>query len=330
MEKTERHLLATPEQMLEMYRWLKLTRDTEAGMVEYHQHTPITELPHSSMGQEAVSVGCCYPLREDDLVHPSLRTRGAFLIRGISSRVMMAGALGKVTGAAHGKSTSHHMGDKATGVVVGTGCVAGNVPVAVGTALGTMLQGKDSVTVVFFGDGACNRGDVHECMNMASVFNLPIIFVIENNRYALTTPASFHSRVKDLASRASAYDIPGVTVDGNDVMAVYGAMLEAIRRARAMEGPTVLECKTYRYRRHSEREPHDLRPEGEIEYEMEHNDPVKRYVAYLLENGFATQEQIDAIDASVKEEVADAFRFAEESPYPEPEKYFWTNVYAED
>ena len=319
----------TKKQFLEMYRWLALIRETEAKMVEYHQHSPICELPHASLGQEAISVGCVYPLKKDDLVLPSLRTRGAFLIKGISSRTMMAGAFGKDTGAAHGKCTSHHMSDRSCGVIVGTGVVAGHVPIAVGTALASKLMGKDSVSVAFFGDGACNRGDIHESMNMAAVFNLPLIFVIENNRYAINVPASYHSKVKDFALRAAGYGIPGVVVDGNDLIAVYEVMTEALKRARNGEGPTVIECKTYRFRRHSEREPHDLRPEEEVKYQMEHNDPVKRYCSYLLDNGIARQEQLDELNSSVKEEVADAIKFAEESPFPDPSGYVLTNVYAE-
>jgi len=319
----------TKKQLMEMYRWLVLIRETEVKMVEYHQHSPICELPHSSIGQEAISVGCVYPLRKDDLILPSLRTRGAFLIKGISSRIMMAGAFGKDTGAAHGKCTSHHMSDRTCGVIVGTGVVAGHVPIAVGTSLATKLMGKDSVSVVFFGDGACNRGDVHESMNMAAVFNLPVIFVIENNGYAITVPASYHSKVKDLAVRAEGYGIPGEIVDGNDLIAVYNVMQTAIERARKGEGPTVVECKTYRFRRHSEREPHDLRPEEEVKYQMEHNDPVKRYSAYLLDNGFAKREQLEEMNASVKEEVMDAIKYAEDSPFPDPRIYALTNVYAE-
>lgn len=313
---------------LEMLRWLHLIRETELRIVEYHKHSPLPELPHSSLGQEAISVGCVYPLRQDDQILPSLRTRGAFLVKGISSRTMMAGAFGKVTGAAHGKNTSHHMGDPKCGVIAGTGIVAGHVPVGLGTALVAKLQKKDFVSVCFYGDGAANRGDVHESLNMASVFDLPYIFVCENNQYAISSPAGFHTRVDNIAERAKGYGIPGIVVDGNDVIAVYDVMCEAIDRARGGKGPTLIECKTYRWKNHSERDPRDLRPKEEIKDWIENKDPLKKYISYLLGHNILSLEEISSIEKSVREEVDDAISFAENSSFPDPEDAL-TNVYAE-
>ncbi len=304
---------------LEMYRWLYLTRRTEERMVEYHHHSPLTELPHVSIGQEAISVGACYNLRQDDLILPSLRTRGAFLVKGISSRRMMAGAFAKVTGSGRGKNTSHHLGDRQCGVIAGSGIVGGHIPLGVGTALAAKLHKQDYVSVVFFGDGATNRGDFHESLNMAAIWKLPVVFVCENNMYAISTPVSYHVAVPDIANRAAAYGMPGIVVDGNDVLAVYKEAQAAYERARRGEGPTLLECKTYRWRGHSERDPRDGRPPEEVAAWKE-KCPLKKFRDFLLAEQWAVAAELDTIEEDVKTEVEDAIRFAEESPYPPPEE----------
>lgn len=312
--------------LLEMYRLLLLTRHTEERMVEYHHHTPLPELPHVSIGQEAVAIGTCYGLRQDDQVIPSLRTRGAFLAKGISSRTMMAGAFAKVTGAARGKNTSHHMGDKKAGVIAGSGVVGSHIPIGVGVALAAKLKKRDYVTVVYFGDGAANRGDFHEGLNLAAVLKLPVVFVCENNLYAISTPMSFHMAIKNIADRAAGYGMPGVVVDGNDVLAVYEAAQEAYSLARSGGGPTLLECKTYRWRGHSERDPRDPRPKEEME-EWKKRCPVARMKQYLLAQGVAQESELEDIYEKVRTEVEDAIKFAESSPFPPAEEAL-LNVYA--
>lgn len=319
-------LVLEKKDYLEMYRLLYLTRYTEEKMVEYHHHTAIPELPHVSIGQEAISIGTCYNLSKEDLVIPSLRTRGAFLAKGISSRTLMAGAFGKATGAARGKNTSHHMGDKERGVIAGTGVVAGHIPIGVGTALASKLSKRNYVTVVYFGDGATNRGDFHESLNLAAIWKLPVVFVCENNLYAISTPSSYHMAITDIAERANSYGIKGVTVDGNDLIAVYEAAQAAYDRARSGEGPTLLECKTYRWRGHSERDPRDSRNPEEIE-SWKKKCPVKRYKEHLTAEKIATPKELAEIEEQVKEEVQDAIKFAEVSPYPAQEETL-TNVYA--
>ncbi|MDR1827303.1 MAG: thiamine pyrophosphate-dependent dehydrogenase E1 component subunit alpha [Methylobacteriaceae bacterium] len=301
--------------LLELYRWMLLSRITEERMTEYHKHSPLPELPHSGIGQEAISAGTVYGLRPDDLILPSLRTRGAFIFKGIPQRMMMAGAFAKVTGAARGKNTSHHMGYRPAGVIAGSGVVAAHLPVGVGVALAARLQKKDYIAVAYFGDGASNRGDVHESMNMAAVMKLGLVFICENNLYSISTPASKHSGIVDLARRADGYGMPGVVVDGNDVLAVYDAAMQAYARARAGEGPTFIECKTYRWLGHSERDPRDLRPKEEIEA-WKRKCPVKRFREYLLAGGHADEADLDAIRAGVTADVDDAVKFAEESPFP--------------
>lgn len=316
------------EDYKKMFRLLYLIRHTEQSMVEYHQHSPITELPHVSIGQEAISVGTCYGLRREDKVAPSLRTRGAFICKGISSRSMMAGAFGKDIAETRGKNTSHHMGDKEVGVIGGTGIVAGHVPVAVGVALAAKLMKEDYVTVTYFGDGAINRGDIHEAMNLAAIWDLPIVFVCENNGYAISTSVEDSVKIKNLADRASAYGMEGVVVDGNDLLAVYKVFEEAYEKARKGKGPTFIECKTYRWRGHSERDPRDDRPIEEIE-EWKAKCPVKRFREYLLNEKIVTEEELFVIESSVKDEVSDAIKYAEECPYP-PIDILETNVYAKD
>lgn len=313
--------------LLELYRWMLLSRITEERMTEYHKHTPLPELPHAGIGQEAIAAGTVYGLTIEDQILPSLRTRGAFIFKGISSRTMMAGAFAKVTGAARGKNTSHHMGDRKVGVVAGSGVVAAHLPIAVGIALAAKLQKKDYVAVAYFGDGGSNRGDVHESMNMAVAMKLGVVFICENNGYAISTPIEAHSGIKDLALRAQGYGMPGVTVDGNDVLAVYDAAQKAYARARSGEGPTLIECKTYRWCGHSERDPRDLRPAEEIAAWKE-KCPVKRFREYLLSTKSADEAALEAIHVNVVAEVDDAIAFAEQSALP-PAEEAALHVYAQ-
>ena len=312
---------------LEMYRWLYLIRRTEGAMVGVNSHTPICELPHASIGQEAISVGICYGLRREDQLIPSLRTRGGFLMKGISSRTMMGGAFGKDVEPCRGKNTSHHIGDVTCGVVSGCGILASHLPVAVGVALAIKQRKENAVVAACLGDGSCNRSDVHEAMNFAAVYDLPVIFVIENNQYAMSTPIRTTARVEHLADRAAGYGIPGVTVDGNDTLAVYEAAMTAYQRARGGKGPTVLECMTYRWRGHSEKDTRDLRPKEEIE-QWKARCPVKAFRKLVLD-GILTEEELKKAETQAEAEVADAVEFAENGPYP-PLELLETNVYEEE
>ena len=248
---------------------------------------------------------------------PSLRTRGAFFVKGIPTRVQMAGMYAKATGPAGGKATAHHMGDTARGVLVGSGIVGASITVAAGAALAFKLQRKDHVVVAFFGDGAAQRGDFHEGLNFAGVFKLPVIFVLENNGYAEMTPVAKHFAGADFACRAQGYGFPGVRMDGNDVFAVYDAVQTAVRRARAGEGPSLLECVTYRMRGHSENNPvTTCRDMGEVEA-WRPKDPILRMRAALLKGGTLTEALAARVDAEVAAEIEDALAYAQESPSPE-------------
>ncbi len=305
-----------PRDLLEMYRLLRLTREFEDRLCALWGHGGVIELPHGSQGQEAIAVGACYGLRPHDQVMPSLRTRGAFIVRGVPVKVQMAGIFGKVGGPARGKSTTHHMADPEHGVLLGSGLIGSDIPVAVGAALAFKLRKEDHVVINFFGDGAAQRGDFHEGLNFAGVFKLPIIFVLENNGYAEYTPLDKHFAGSDFACRAEGYGFPGKRLDGNDVLAVYEEVQQAIRRARSGEGPTLLECMTYRYRSHCEaRAPDYLRDPDELARWQE-RDPIRLFEALLASKGLLDEAGRQAVGVMVKEEITEAIRYAEESPFP--------------
>lgn len=317
----------TEKDVIQMYRWMLLTRAFEDRICGLWGKGGVVELPHGSQGQEAIAVGACYGLRQQDQVMPSLRTRGAFLVKGISARVQMAGVYAKVTGPARGKATAHHMGDTERGVLVGSGIVGASITVAVGAALAFKLQRKDNVVVDFFGDGAAQRGDFHEGLNFAGVFKLPIIFVLENNGYSEYTPLSKHFAGSDFACRAQGYGFPGLRLDGNDIFAVYEAVQAAATRARAGEGPTLLECVTYRYRNHCEVQPPEaFRDPAEIE-QWRAKDPIARMRTQLMQRGILTDAIERKVTAEVEAEIDDAIKYAEESPFPAPEELY-KDVYA--
>lgn len=318
----------TPQNLLEIYRWLVLTRTFEDQICTlWSKPDTLAECPHGSQGQEAIAVGACYGLRRDDQVLPSLRTRGAFLVKGISTRVQMAGVYAKVTGAAKGKFTAHHMGDPAAGVLIGSGIVGASITVATGAALAFKLRKRDNIVVDFFGDGGAQRGDFHEGLNFAGAFKLPIVYVLENNGFAEYTPVAKHLAAANFACRAEGYGFPGYKVDGNDVLAVYEEVQRAAARARAGEGPTLLECVTYRMRGHSEVDrPEDLRDRAEIA-QWRTRDPVELFRSQLLERGILTRNLVDKFNREAEEEVQDAVRYAEESATP-PLEELYRDVYA--
>lgn len=310
-----------------IYFYLYLTRHTDEVDIKKYKQGQLQETIHASIGEEAIAAGAGIQLRPDDYVLPSLRSRGFFFVKGISSREMMAGMYGKVTGPAKGKYTSHHMGDMKRGVVWGTGLIGSSLPVAVGVALGVKMARRDSVVMVSFGDGASSRGDCHESMNLASVWKLPVIFICENNGWAMSTSRSKQMAIDKLSIRAAGYGMPGVTVDGDDVTAVYDATEVAIQRARKGDGPSLIECVTHRWSGHFATDMQHYRDPNEIE-ECKQHCPVVKYRKYLLDQGILTDADIERIEIAVQEEVDDAIAFAEQSEAPSP-SIVATHVYAE-
>jgi pyruvate dehydrogenase E1 component alpha subunit len=284
---------------------------------------------HTYIGEEAVAVGICAHLDTTDYITSTHRGHGHCIAKGADIKKMMAELFGRATGYCKGKGGSMHIADFSVGMLGANGIVAGGFGLATGAGLAAQLRGTGQVTICFFGDGAANRGPFHENINIAAVWKLPVVYVCENNQYAQWTPQREVTLVTDIASMSAAYGIPGVQVNGMDVLAVYEAAGEAIERARQGEGPTLLECKTYRYRGHNYGDPQLYRTKEEIAEWMEKRDPIKRLAAYMREEGILTDERDQAIQQQVTEEIQAAVRFAEGSPYPTPDELY-RDVYSYD
>ena len=271
---------------------------------------------HSYEGEEAVAVGVCQALRKDDYVFSTHRGHGHTLAKGAAPRAMMAELLGKATGMSRGRGGSMHMFDPRLGLLGGNGIVGGGLSLALGSAFSAQYRGTDQVTVCFFGDGAACQGVFHESLNLAALWKLPVIYVCENNQYAVTTPVAQTLAISDIGERSAGYGCPGTVVDGMDVLAVYDAATAAVRHARAGKGPVLLECKTYRYCAHCMVIP-DRRDTREREAWRE-TDPIVRFEADLLEQGAITPDELQRLQTEAQQTMEEAVAFAEASPYPDP------------
>ncbi|MBI2844185.1 MAG: thiamine pyrophosphate-dependent dehydrogenase E1 component subunit alpha [Armatimonadetes bacterium] len=279
------------------------------------------ELPgtvHLYAGQEAVAVGVCSALRKDDYITSTHRPHGHAVAKGIPVKALMAELFAKTTGCCRGYGGSMHMGDIDYGMVPAIAIVGGGIPVAAGIGLAFKRLKTDRVVACFFGDGASSEGAFHEGVNMAAIWDLPVIFVCENNLYGASTHVSRVMKVDNIAERASAYGIPGVIADGMDVLSVYDATVEAVERARSGSGPTLIECKTYRFLGHSRTDPQQYRSKEEMEF-WKSKDAIPRLKAWLIENEHFTAEEIDRIHEEVERELDEAVEFAKNSPSPLPE-----------
>jgi TPP-dependent pyruvate/acetoin dehydrogenase alpha subunit len=307
----------TAEFTLRLYRTMVMIRHFEERVKYLFLEGIMPGTIHQYQGQEAVATGVCAALRADDVITSTHRPHGHAIAKGLSVESMMHELFGKTTGCCKGKGGSMHLGDLEKGMVPAIAIVGGGIPVATGIALAFQMRREPRVAVCFMGDGATNEGTFHESINMGSIWSLPAVYVIENNLYGASTPISQTAKVKHLADRAVAYDIPGVTVDGNDVLAVYQAATEAVERARAGEGPTLLEAVTYRITGHSRRDPCLYQPEDERKLALE-REPIRRFAAVLLADGVA-QATLDAIIAEVDAEIEAAVQSAMAGPDPRPE-----------
>jgi pyruvate dehydrogenase E1 component alpha subunit len=260
----------------------------------------------------------CSALNADDVITSTHRPHGHCIAKGLDVASMMAELFGRSTGCCKGKGGSMHMGDLSKGIVPAVAIVGGGLPIATGIALSFKMRGQSRVAAAFMGDGATNEGIFHESLNMASVWDLPALFVVENNLYAASTSVKLSMKVEHVSQRACAYGIPGVTVDGNDVLAVYEAAREAVERARAGKGPTLLELLTYRITGHSRRDPCLYQPEEERKQAVA-NEPIGRFAGWLMAHGSADQASLDEIRAGVKAEIEAAVAKAIADPEPAPE-----------
>ena len=304
----------SPEDLVEMYRKLLLIRCFEEVAFRLAQEGKFANY-HGGLGQEAIPVGVCHGLASSDMTMITHRGLGVLIARGVTVKAVMAGLYAKAPSPTLGRTPIYHMAEPSLGILAGTSMVGSGIPLATGAALATKLTRRNDVTISFFGDGAVNRGDFHEGLNLAAVWNLPIVFFCENNFYAKSMPLAKSTAGGSILARAYGYGIPGRLVDGNDVVAVLKATQEAVLRARGGEGPTLIECETYRWTPHSTAGDREFARTAEELAEWKARCPVKRLQKRLLEKGHATREQLKKLDQGIKAEVQEAVAFAESAPY---------------
>ena len=303
--------------LLKLYTTMATIRNFEERGIPETGQRAMSASVHSSAGQEAVPTGMCAHLTDEDYLASTHRGHGHCIAKGVDPKLMMAELFGRTTGSNKGKGGSMHIADMSKGMLGTNGVVAASVPLAVGAALTSKLQNLGRVAVAFFGDGGANQGVLHESMNLASVWKLPVIFLCENNQYAESTSVEYALSVTHVADRAVGYNMPGIHVDGMDVFAVYDAAEQAVARARAGEGPTLLECLTYRFYGHTVFDnPLNYRTAEEEAYWRD-RDPIKLFRETVIPQGDINAEELDQIDREAEQLMEEAIRFADESPLPE-------------
>ena len=317
-ETVERRIPPAETQLKILY-YMKLTRELEYRIErKLYRQGKIVGGVYVGRGQEAIAVGSCIDLGPADVVCPSHRDMGAYLIRGMSLRTILAQYMGRKTGATKGKDANLHMGSLEHNLIAFVSMLGDNVPVAAGIGLSFKMRGEDRVALCLFGDGATSRGDWHEGVNMAAVFKCPVVYICNNNQYAYSTPLERQMAVENVADRAEAYGVPGEIVDGNDVFAVWNAAQRAVERARNGDGPTLIECKTFRMTGHSAHDDAGYVPHELFEY-WEERDPVRRLERDLIKHDAITASGIDEMQSRINAEIDEAIQIAEKDPYPAPE-----------
>lgn len=303
-----------------LYRTMLLIRRFEEKLYFLFSTRDMPGSMHQYNGQEAVAAGVCAHLSRTDYITSTHRGHGHCIAKGADLRAVMAEMFAKSTGCCRGMGGSMHIADFGAGMLGANGIVAGGVPIAAGAGITCQVRGKGQVSAAFFGDGAVNEGAFHEAVNLASVWQLPVLFVCENNVYGFSTHYRRTMRLADIADRAAAYGIPGIVVDGMDVQGVYEAAGAAIRRAREGGGPTLIECKTYRFMGHSRFEPAGYRTREELE-EWKARDPLARFAEILHRDFSVSEAELDQVGEDVAQKIEDAVRFAEQSPDPAPDDW---------
>lgn len=315
------------QEYLDLYHQMVLIRRVEERSAELYQQGKIGGFLHLYIGQEAVSTGLISVRRPEDRVITAYRDHGVAINCGISAREVIAELLGKATGCSKGKGGSMHMADVSKNFWGGHAIVGAHLPLATGMALGDAYRKMDAVTICMFGDGATNIGFFHEALNMAKVWNLPVLWVCENNKYGMGTTVERASATSDISQKACGYGMRADQVDGMDILKVRNAALDALDYVRTGHGPMLLEIMTYRYRGHSMGDPERYRESGEVK-QWQENDPIGIYRKYLVDNTIASAGELDTIDQEVDIETDDAVQFAESSPEPELDELF-TDIYVE-
>lgn len=305
----------TDKDLLGLLKVMVTIRQFELKLAELFAQGRIPGFVHLYVGEEAVAAGACATLRKDDYITSTHRGHGHCIAKGGNLRNMMAEIHGKEAGYCKGKGGSMHISDLDIGILGANGIVGGGLAIAPGAGLSAKLRKTDQVTLCFFGDGASNQSTFHEGINMASIWRLPVIFICENNLYGISVSQSKHQNIRDISDRAQAYGIPGVSIDGNDALAVYETVHEAVERARAGQGPTLIECKTYRMRGHFEGDPMAYRTKKEMDGWAK-KDPIKRFKNRLLEMKILTLKDFETIEEEIKASINDATKYAEECPQP--------------
>ena len=315
-------------EMLGFYRDMLLIRRFEEKAGQLYGMGLVAGFCHLYIGQEAVVVGVQSALDPDDQVITGYRDHGHMLAAGLPARGVMAELTGRAGGLSRGKGGSMHMFSREKNFYGGHGIVGAQAPIGTGLAFSNRYKGSDAVCVTYFGDGASNQGQVYEAFNMASLWKLPVVYIIENNQYAMGTSVARASAETELHKRGLSLEIPGEEVDGMDVLAVRAAAHKAIERARAGDGPYILEMKTYRYRGHSMSDPAKYRTREEVQDMREHHDPIEMLKKKLIDAGHATEDSLKAVEKEVRDVVNDAAEFAQQSPEPDPTE-LWTDVLVE-
>ncbi len=310
--------------LLEMYRTMVKIRFFEEATIDLYKEGAMPGLAHPYIGEEAIATGVCYYLNEDDYIVSTHRGHGHLIAKGGDIKRMMAEILGKKDGYCKGKGGSMHIADFSLGILGANGIVGGGFALATGAGLSIKMRKSKQVVVCFFGDGATNQGTFHEALNLASIWKVPVIFVCENNGYAISLSQKKHMNIENIADRAVSYGIPGVVVDGNDVAKVYEVFSEAADRARAGEGPNLIECKTYRWTGHHVGDPGNgiaYRTEEEMN-SWKKKCPIGRVRKKLLNSKFVTEKDLEKIEQEIREEVKEAVTFAKNSPFPDTSEVY--------
>src|ERR671939_1380998 len=316
----------SPEQLLDMFYWLKLIRAFDERLSILVRQGKVRSGVYTGIGQEAIVVGTCFGLRREDFICPLHRDLGTFLMKGVEPGVMMAQMFAKASGLSKGRDSALHSGVPELGIFGNTSMLGANLPVAAGIALTYKMEKRDSVVVAYFGEGASNVGDFHEALNFAGVQQLPVVFICENNQYAYSVPVEKSMAIDDVADRAESYGFDGVAINGNDVLAVYQSTQGALARARTGGGPTLIECKPYRWHGHSEHDKAFYRSDEELAM-WKSRDPIPTFTTYLRARHVLTDEKLQEIESRVSATIDDAVQFAMDAPDPKPDAAV-TDLYA--